>query len=302
MTGETALLRARLHIGVDIVAEHRIVLPRDAVAREYGAVPVPEILPRLRRVAAEAPILFQRGKDRVVCSFVAGGHFVTALIQEVGHHGLGDIDIPVSSVRDDGGYGRLQAKDIVEYLFEFGSGEIGARHLCARGLGVAVVGRVRLYADLRAVAVGVAHIEFALPEIGVEKAAVHQHSRGVRPARRAHFDAHPGGIDMQSVLLFDRVLIRGLERVYHAREVFGRLPYGLIVALDGGGRRVIRLLLAELGVGVLIRAHGDGGEHGGDYGEDSHGHEDRRERRSPLRLPAEHPPYPAASHLPSRRP
>ena len=114
MTGETAVLRARLHIAVDIVAEHRIVLPRDAVAREYGAVPVPEILPRLRRVASEAPILFQRGKDRVVCSFVAGGHFVTALIQEVGHHGLGDIDIPVSRVRDDGGYGRLQAKDIVE--------------------------------------------------------------------------------------------------------------------------------------------------------------------------------------------
>ena len=168
----------------------------------------------------------------------------------------------------------------------------------ARRLRIAVVGRLRLKAYLRALRVVVPRPKVALAEVGVEEVAADDCPLLRDGVSVSGADLHSDGGDVDALRRLVQLIISVIER---RGDVVEDTPVGLylgVEALYAGCRGVISLLTAHAGVGILIRAHGNGGEqrpHDREYG---HGDEHHHEGCSPLAFSRRKVPEPHVFLLP----
>ena len=264
------------------VFQDKVILAGISVrVRDYVSIIIPQILPRDTAVTVVGVVLAQCGEDRVVCIDVR----LTQVLHDGAvrvRDGLRDVDVAVGGLRHYGGDGGLQTEGVVEDLLELRSGAVGLGDDGARRLRIAVVGRLRLKAYLRALRVVVPRPKVALAEVGVEEVAADDCPLLRDGVAVGGADLHSDGGDVDARRHPVQILISVIER---RGDVVEDTPVGLylgIEALHAGCRGVISLLTAHAGVGILIRAHGNGGEqrpHDGEYG---HGDEHHHEGCSPL--------------------
>ena len=260
---KAGILRAGLDVAVNFRSENVIVFAYvRAGIHCYRPVVLAQILSRDRIIGLAAVLVRavfpELLENTIVNPFVSRRLDAAVVVVHIGR-GLRNVHVSVDSVGDYRRNRRLQTERIVENLFKFGGGKIGARDKCTRALAVTVVRGVRLNAELRHFLVCIAHSEFAVTEESVEKSARYQ-TASVAAARRTHVDTDRGGVYYSRRSRGNLPKILGLKFRKQRSEQRSVGSHHTVKRFYAGTRGVVSLLFAKFGVGVFIGTHCDCGE------------------------------------------